>query len=358
MANRNMNPHAHQADDADADDNMPERKSLIKNQIQQYKHAEKPDLMTTLNTIQEGEKTGSPKAAAFYGLSGLSIAEIEQIAPEWQTLEVEYRRKLVRRLAEASETNYELDYRNIGLFATYDSDATVREIGIDVLWEDESIEVMDRFVELAKHDESDSVRAAALKALGRFILKGELGELPESETIRAQQAAVATLNDAHEPVEVRRRALEAISNSSHEQVPGAIQRAYRGDDRAMKLSAVYAMGRSCDDRWESAVINELDSSDDEMRYEATRAAGELELVAAVAKLGQLVAEDDAEIQDMAVWSLGEIGGREALRILRAVLDMAEENEDDDLVNAVEDAIGNASLAGGDMFGDFDADELN
>jgi HEAT repeat protein len=350
MANRNI-----KAQSNSANNHSPERKTLIKNQIQQYRRGEKPDLMTTVHTIQEGEKSGSPRAAAFYGLSGLTRAELKQIAPEWQTLDVEYRRKLVRRLAEATETNYELDYHNIGLFSTYDSDATVREAGIDVLWEDQSIEVMDRLVELAKHDKADSVRAAALKALGRFILKGELGELPEGESVRAQQAAVAALNDMREPVEVRRRALEAISNCSHEQVPGAIQKAYRGDDRAMKLGAVYAMGRTCDDRWEGAVINELDSGDAEMRFEAARAAGELELVAAVPKLGQLVAEDDAEIQDIAVWSLGEIGGREALRILRAVLDIAEENEDDDLVSAVEDAIGNASLAGGDLFGDFDLD---
>jgi HEAT repeat protein len=353
MANRNL-----QAQPNGATDDNSELKRVIKNQINQYKPSEKPDLMTTLNTIQEGEKTGSTRAAAFYGLSGLTRAELEQIAPEWPTLDVEYRRKLVRRLAEATETNYELDYRNIGLFSTYDADAIVRESGIDVLWEDESIEVMDRLVELAKQDEAVNVRAAALKALGRFILKGELGELPENEIIRAQQAAVSALNDVHEPVEVRRRALEAIANSSHEQVPTAIQKAYRSDDRAMKLSAVYAMGRTCDDRWEGAVMNELDSTDAEMRYEAVRAAGELELVAAVPKLGQLVADDDTEIQDMAVWSLGEIGGRESLRILRAVLDMAEENEDEDLVSAVEDAIGNASLAGGDLFADLDAGDLN
>lgn len=353
MANRNLKTQTDSADNGTST-----RKSLIKNQINQYKAGEKPDLMATIASIQEGEKAGSPKAAAFYGLSGLTVAELEQLAPEWQTLDVEYRRKLVRRLAEATETNYELDYHNIGLFSTYDDDATVREFGIDMLWEDESIAVMDRFVELAKQDRSDSVRAAALKALGRFILKGELGELPESETIRAQQAAVAALNNSREPVEIRRRALEAIANSSHDQVPGAIQKAYRGDDQAMRLSAVYAMGRTCDDRWENAIMNELDSSDPEMRYEATRAAGELELVAAVHKLGQLVADDDDEIQDMAVWSLGEIGGRESLRILRAVLEVAEENEDDDLVNAVEDAIGNASLAGGDMFADFNVNDLN
>ncbi len=333
-------------------------KQVIQRQIQQYKPTEKPDLMTTIQNIQAGAKTGSTKALAFYGLSGLGKAEIEHLAPEWETLDAEYREKLVRRLAEATETNFELDYHNIGLFATYDSSPLVREAAIDVLWEDETIEVMDRLIELAADDQSVTVRAAALKAIERFILKGELGEIPESETVRAQQLAVAVLKAEHEPTEVRRRALEALANCSHEMVTGAIKKAYRAEDRTMKLGAVYAMGRTCDDRWESTVMAELDSEDAEMRFEAARAAGELQLGAAVPKLGQLVAEEDTEIQDMAVWSLGEIGGREAMRILRAVLDLAEANEDDDLISAVEDAIGNASIAGGDLFGDIDTEDFS
>ncbi len=333
-------------------------RQVIQRQIQQYKHVEKPDLMTTIQNIQAGAKTGSTKALAFYGLSGLGKAEIEHLAQEWQTLDEDYRLKLVRRLAEATETNYELDYHAVGLFSTYDSNPLVREAAIDILWEDETIEVMDRFIELAANDQSTSVREAALKSLERFILKGELGELPEIETIRAQQIAVSMLNAEHEAVEIRRRALEAIANCSHEVVPGAIQTAYRTSERIMKLGAVYAMGRTCDDRWEAIIIDELDSTDDEMRFEAVRAAGELQLGAAVPKLGRIVTEADAEIQDMAIWSLGEIGGREALRILRAVQELAEENEDEDLISAIEDAIGNASMAGGDLFADIDLQDFN
>lgn len=353
MASRNPNGHSNGASGSST-----ELKSVIRNQIQQYRPAEKPELMTTIETIQEGAKTGSPKASAFYGLSGLMGDEIEHLAPEWQSLDADYRYKLVRRLAEATETNYELDYRNFGLFAMQDADASVREAAVDMLWEDDSFEVMDRLIELARVDEAASVRAAALKALERFILKGELGELPERETVRAQQVAAAVLNNGREPVEVRRRALEAIANCSHEVVQGAIKKAYREEDSSMKLSAVYAMGRTCDDRWENIILNELDSSEVEMRYEAARAAGELQLVTAVPKLGQLIAEEDIEIQGMAVWSLGEIGGRETLRILGAVLELAEENEDDDLVNAVEDAIGSASLVGGDLFADVDTQDFN
>jgi hypothetical protein len=53
--------------------------------------------------------------------------------------------------------------------------------------------------------------------------------------------------------------------------------------------------------------------------------------------------DDREIQLVAIWSLGEIGGKESMRVLEFLLGKAEEDEDDDLEEAVEDAIGNASL---------------
>ena len=46
-----------------------------------------------------------------------------------------------------------------------------------------------------------------------------------------------------------------------------------------------------------------------------RAAGELELRDAVRHLGNLLVHEDREVQEMAVWALGEIGGKDARRLL-------------------------------------------
>jgi HEAT repeat protein len=91
-----------------------------------------------------------------------------------------------------------------------------------------------------------------------------------------------------------------------------------------------------------------------MRYEAARAAGELEIEEAVPLLGRLILDDDREILEVVTWSLGEIGGKEAVRILEAMAETAEETDDDVLMEAIEDAIGNASLADG-LFGSYDID---
>jgi HEAT repeat protein len=171
------------------------------------------------------------------------------------------------------------------------------------------------------------------------------------------EAVVNVLTNLDEDIDVRRRALEAISNSSLEIVDEAIQEAYSGDERRMQVSAVFAMGRSCDPQWSDFVLRELTSDDPEMRYEAARAAGELEIAEAVPHLTRLGLDSDREIQDMAIWSLGEIGGREALRILNAMAQDAEQNGDRDLREAIDDAIATANLASGSLtLLDFDQDD--
>lgn len=309
----------------------------------------KPDLAATIQGLRDGSERGIPTATIFYGLSDLTSNQVAEIKPVWNTLETEFRRKVMRYMAETSETDYEVNYRAFGLFGLTDIDSEVRTAAIDVLFEDESLELMQQLMNLAERDSSTAVRAAAMSALGRFILAGELGDLPENETVKAQALALRLLNDEQAEIDVRRRALEAFSNSSHEAVPSAIKKAYRSSERKMQVSSVFAMGRSCDHQWENIVLEEIEGEDAEIRYEAARAAGGLELVSAVPKLAQLLTEDDEEIKEVVVWSLGEIGGRESLRVLNAMLEIAEEAEDEDMIEAIEDAIGSASLVGGDLF---------
>lgn len=322
------------------------------------KRPDRPNIGITLEALRKGAEDHNPAAILFYGLSGLSEAELDRLKPVWAELTDEYRTKVMQRLAETSETDFEMDYRVMGFLGLDDASPEVRKAAIDVLWEDETLELMHKLMLLAQVDTSVEVRAAALTGLGRFILLGELGDLPEEETIPAQNVAVKILKDELLDVDIRRRALEAISNCSHEIVPSAIQRAYRSSEHRMKVSSIFAMGRSYDERWTDIVLREIESENDEIRYEAARAAGELEILEAVPLLGRLLADDDREIKEVAVWSLGEIGGREAQRILSAMLEVAEEAEDEDLIEAIEDAISTASIASGDIFTTLDPHNLN
>jgi hypothetical protein len=309
--------------------------------------SQKPDLATTLTALQDND--GTVTRTIYYGLSGLDAAEIRQLHPVWSQLKPAYRRKLLRELIEASEANFEWDYSALGHYALEDTDSLVREAAVELLWEDQSLALMYRLNELALYDESTAVRAAALSALGRFILAGELGELDEAQAAKLQDTAVSILTNLDEDVDVRRRALEAISNSSHEIVEEAIREAYDSPDHRMQISAVFAMGRSYDEQWSELVIQQLDSEDAEMRYEAARAAGELEIENAVRGLTRLTLDDDREIQEVAIWSLGEIASKEATRTLERLATEAKRSKDEELLEAIEDALGMASIGSSSLY---------
>jgi len=312
---------------------------------------ERPSIADTIKALQETDEAAY-KAAISYGLSGLTSSEFAQLKPIWDKLDPEYRYRLVQQMADISETNYDLDYHTIAEQSLDDSNPDVRATAIELLWDDESITLMNRLIEMAQWDEAISVRAAAASALGNFILQGELGEIDERETARAQDAVVSLLTDEDEDIDVRRRALESIANCSHEIVDGAIEDAYESGDDRMKASAIYAMGRTADERWEDIVMREINSDNPAFRYEAARASGELGLRDAVPVLGRLARENDLEIREMAVWSLGEIGGSHALKTLTALAEELEDEDDEELMELIEDAISSASLPGGDLDFDF------
>ncbi len=305
---------------------------------------EKPDLAATLAAMQTSD---GPDTTIFYGLSDLTQSEIAEFEKTWSRLNDETRQRIIHELIDVGEANFELSYTAIALSVLDDPDSDVRGAAIELLWENEDESTLHRLLEIAQWDESTEVRAAATTAVGRFILMGELGDFSETEAMRAQDIVISILNSEDEEIDVRRRALEAISNSSHEIVESAIRDAYESHEHKMRVSAVFAMGRSADDHWTSTVLRELDSDDPEIRYEAARAAGELMIEDAVPALSRMAFDSDRELQNNAVWSLGEIGGREALRVLNLVAANAQETDDADLIEAVEDALASATL-GGDM----------
>ncbi|MFN7210755.1 MAG: hypothetical protein ACK4P1_10250, partial [Aggregatilineales bacterium] len=75
---------------------------------------------------------------------------------------------------------------------------------------------------MASVDPSPSVRAAAVGALGRFILQAELGKFSPMQARQAERVAVKLYNNRQEDIRVRCRALEAIANSSRAEVVGMI----------------------------------------------------------------------------------------------------------------------------------------
>ena len=309
------------------------------------------DFGKILAALEEQEHTFS--ATVTYGLSGLDREKLALFAERWHGYPVERRRKLIQHLNEVSEANFELDFRDINHLALEDADSSVRQYAIEGLWEDETLALMHKLVRIARHDPSLDVRAAAIVELGRFILLGEYGTI-SPEDARLAQDTVLHIFDHEDDNELRRRSLEAIANCGRSVVTEMIQELYAHDDLRMRMSAVFAMGRTCDEAWAPEILYEMNNGQPEMQYEAARAAGHLELQEAVPHLARLIEEtEDTEILEIAIWALGEIGGDEARKLLTSIIAQAEADSDEEIMEAAEEALNAASLPGEFLLFDFE-----
>jgi len=267
-------------------------------------------------------------------LSDLSREEIQTFGNVWAAIDVARRRQIIDLLMELAEDNFELDYNEIFRLCLADTDSEVREKAIEGLSECEERSLLDPLIGLLLGDLDGSVRAAAAAALGTFAMLAEFGELPVKDADKVQKALLTAFNNKKEQIDVRCRALEAISMMSKPQVEDMIRQAYQSDNLEFRASALCAMGRTCNSDWLSILLQELSSPHPQLRFEAARACAELEAEAAVPKLVELTRDSDAQVQISAVEALGRIGGSEAKQALQECLDSA----DDAISEAAEGAL--------------------
>jgi len=298
------------------------------------------ELQAVLDDIGDERRPLSP--ARLYMLSQLSGEELRLFASRWAAIGTMRRREIVEVLAEIAEANITVDFDDVFRLALRDEDGEVRARAVDGLWEDESPDLVSTFLEMLSSDPSIAARAAAATALGRFVLLAELEELDEELGRSIVQALWTVIEDPTEALEPRRRAVEAISFCGEDGVQGLIEEAYRNPVEKMRVSAVFCMGRSADRSWGATVVGELDSTNAEMRYEAARACGELELREAVSSLIALIGDTDREVQQAAISALGKIGGSEA----RSALLLCCESEDEAIAEAGDEALGELELSAG------------
>jgi HEAT repeat protein len=314
--------------------------------------------MKTLDhTLQNLAALDEPiSVAGLYALSGLDKAQLEQVKAAWGALPADRRAAAMQHLVDLGEETFEVDFDPIFRAGLHDADPAVRAAAIGGLWEDSDPALIAPLVKLLQTDDSEAVRAAAAGVVGHYVYEGELDEIEEARVKPIIAALKTVYRDVAQPIEVRRRALESLGFLSDDDTSQLITQAYHHANDRLKLSAMFAMGRSLDaERWGSIVLEELAAPDPEMRYEAARAAGELEYAPAVRKLGELLDDVDEEVQLVTVWSLGQIGGEKAKQLLLAVL----ESDAEHLHEEAEDALAELEFKGDSldftMF-DFEDDE--
>lgn len=262
------------------------------------------------------EATNALPAVEVARLAGLGPADLAEFPVIWRSVSPEKRRAVLQLAIQLAEDDVELDFSDVFKLSLADPDEGVRAAAIEGLWEDEDFRTADKLAGMVREDPSETVRVAAALGLSRFAVLAELGRLYRPSAERVKAALIAATTDPVETSDVRRRAIEALGAINDPRVGDLVAAAYADPDPKMRASAVYAMGRTCNDGWLETILRELESQNPEMRYEAARAAGEIESSRALVPLITLLDDEDLEVKLAAVAAIGEIGGEVARKTLQ------------------------------------------
>jgi len=293
-----------------------------------------------------------------HGFSDISAEDLAELMKIWDRVQPNRRVAIMEDLEELEESDTLVCFDDLSKFVLGDDDPRARAIAIRLLWECDDQKLHLPFIDMLENDPEEIVRSAAASGLGSFISRGELNEV-KPEIHRKVEDTLLKCLDGQDTILVRRRCLESLGFSSSKKIHSYIEEAYESDDTRWQVSALCAMGRSADNRWQNAVVNKLYDEDEEVRFEAVRAAGELSLSKArqpIVKLLKRADELEDDLRLAAIWSLSQIGGEKIRHFLEKI---QEECEDDDEIDFIEQAMDNLDFNQGMVIsGLFEVDEVN
>ncbi len=261
------------------------------------------------------DQTKTLTSSKLISLSNLENEEIDFLTRAWQATDLKRRREIISQLAHLTEVDHRLNFSAVFVMSLNDPDEQIRtEAAVGLDGEDNYL-LIKPLLKALKEDVSVKVRSAVATTLGTFALQAELGNLPSHYQERVYTALLEVLHKPEEPIDVRRRALEAISPFSRPEVSDLIKTAYHTDDIKMKVSAIFAMGHNCDLAWLPTLLLELDDDRADIRYEAAGALGDLGAEEAIPHLLDKVVDQDERVREAAIKALGEIGNEPAKQAL-------------------------------------------
>ncbi|MBI3968447.1 MAG: HEAT repeat domain-containing protein [Chloroflexi bacterium] len=297
-----------------------------------------PEVEVLLRSILDPSR--QPARAELQGLSDLTPRQLIGFDSVWLQAAPERRRWVTQTLVDLAEDNVELIFDAVFKRLLADTDVEVRRSAIEGLWENRDRTLADRLLELLRSDPDESIRAASASSLGRFASLIEMRQLDEATSGRVRSGLLDVARNSSDSLEVRRRAVESLGFISGDaEILGLLAAAYADPVVRMRASALFAMGRNCDERWLDILLSALNSEENELRFEAARACGELEDERAVPYLVPLLTEDeDLEVKLAVVEALGHIGGDRAERALRR----AARDPNDQISAAANDSLEDAA----------------
>lgn len=294
-----------------------------------------PDSLPPLDLEALADPDERPTATQLSRLSDLDAEDVRGLTDVWTDMAPSRRLNIVMEITELAVDNVDLNFNQVFKVALSDEEGQVRAAALRGLYEYEKRDLIPELARLLREDPDTEVRREAAIALGRYALEAELGNLRDSDASMIREALIESAEDTEEDERVRARAIEALGAISGEETENLIESIYDEDSLWLKVGAVDAMGRSCNEIWLPVVLREMENRAPEMRHAAAFAAGQIAEELAIEPLKRAAVQDpDREVQLAAIHALGEIAGARARVALQSIL----YEGDDSLHEAVQEAL--------------------
>ncbi len=282
--------------------------------------------------------------AFLHRFSDLTPTDLTKLKTIWPQISTQRRISLMEDLEDLAEIDTLVSFDDLSIFALDDVEPRVRSAALRTLWEADNEKLVPKFIAMMEEDPDEMVRATAASTLGKYVYLGELEEISSTTLKKVEDHLLSVAQSSELPI-IRRRAIEALGYSSRPEVEALILAAYNNDDPEWLCTALFAMGRSANEEYIPAVIEQLDHPDPEVQFEAVRAAGQLNAGDAREILLEMLQNgiEDDELRMAVIWSLSEIGGENVREALETLLD---ETEDDVEADFLEEALDNLFLTEG------------
>ena len=272
-------------------------------------------------------------------LSGINDEVFSSLSNAWTSVPVEQRRTIVERMINMAEADIELDFTRILKHCLKDTDPKVRSMAVNGLWECDDRAIIKPFITLLTEDSHKDVRASAATAIGKFCVLAQNGKLLTRDGNKIRQVLLELLDNKDEEPEVWRRALEAVAVFDTPKISELIYQAYGSKRLNVRVSAVFAMGKTVDRKWLPLLMEAVVDEEPAMRYEAAVSMGDLAEEASIPYLSELINRDDIQIQLASIKALSLIGGSTAKSTLQKLLSA----NDEILMPAIQSAMSDLTL---------------
>lgn len=289
--------------------------------------------------LQNNNQPFNPRFLHFF--SDISHDNLQNLKTIWSNIDKSRKFNLLKDLESLMEADNLVSCDDFAVFAIQDPDPLIKSQAIQLLWETSDVKLIPSFIDFLIKDPSPEVNQAAASVLGRFVLLGELDEIPENFAEEVQDLLINEFNASQNHI-TRQRILESLGYSSREEVSQFIKSALKNDEKDWQLSALIAISRSADNKWGKAVLEKLKDYDSDIQIEAIKAAGELEIASAKDSIIEILISTESyeEIHLQSIWALSKIGGSDVIELLEK---MIEESEDEEEIEVLEMALENLDL---------------